>query len=56
MALIEVRLSIRVLIVREPRRAKCAVCELRRTLYRVRAGRDDDECSDARCAECWGMK
>ena len=58
MAMVAIRSFVFVDIRREPHRGKCAICAKRRELYRVAVQAPDnhpDE-TEARCAECWGMK
>ena len=48
----------RVSVFRLTQRARCIVCRLYRVLYRITvAGTGDDVgYSEARCADCWGMR
>lgn len=58
MAMVAIRSFVFVEIRRQPHRGKCAICGRRRELYRVHVEAPDnygDE-TEARCAECWGMK
>jgi hypothetical protein len=56
---VELSVDLEVKLTRAPLRARCSVCHIRRVLYRivvvnvrVTAG----GASEARCAECWGVR
>ena len=53
---VEVPVRALVNVFREPR-ARCSNCQVRRVLYRIAitVGPNDDK-TEARCAQCWGMK
>lgn len=54
---IEVPVRIGLGISRSERRARCSVCTLYRVVYRiVAASLTGGDATDARCAECWGMR
>ena len=55
-AVVDILTTHSVEIQRELRRARCVVCNRRRTLYRVVIGWDAAGRSSARCAECWGIR
>lgn len=54
---VEVRHTMLVFVRRQPGRARCARCRIRRVLYRiaVQTVNHAPEFTEARCAECWGL-
>lgn len=58
MAVLEMRHSTIAFIARQPGRARCAFCGIRRVLYRiaVRTVNHQPEFTEARCATCWGVR
>jgi hypothetical protein len=57
-AVIEVRQTGIAFLERQPGRARCAYCRIRRVRYRigVRTALGSPEFTEARCAECWGIR
>lgn len=54
--IVSTRLAAR--ITREERRHRCAVCRVRRVLYRIRVAGlfTPGDATEARCAPCWGIR
>lgn len=57
MSLVTLRTYAHASIVREARRSKCRTCGMRRELYRIFLEAEaSNDCTEAKCAKCWGLR
>ena len=57
MSLVTLRTYAHASIVREARRSKCRGCGMRRELYRIFLEAEaSNDCTEAKCAKCWGLR